>query len=62
MVAPTLTRLLHWTARRSGAAMTITGRSERGGEVKIANVETIGAAGGQVIATDKDGEQYVLQV
>lgn len=53
----------NWQARRAGGRITIYGKNEQGGEMKIVGVDQIkgpGPAGGLPIATDKNGTDYAL--
>ena len=50
-------RIVNWTARRSGAQITVTGQAaETGAEVKL-QVDKI-ESGKPAVATDNHGEQY----
>lgn len=62
MGTQTMERLTDWSARRSGGRITITARDDTGAEVKVSNVDTIAPRGGQIIATDKYGEEFVLAI
>lgn len=59
-------KIYNWTAKRAGAHITLVGWEKRDGEavgheVKIAGIASIECASGeQPIATDKNGERYVL--
>lgn len=54
-------RITNWKARRAGGRITVTG-SAGGGPVKIVGVDVIEPRGGQVIATDKNGENHTLVI
>lgn len=55
-------RIINWTARRSGGAITVTGQLEGSGEdFKIPNVDSIvSAKEGHAVAKDKDDAVYLL--
>jgi hypothetical protein len=51
----------NWTAKRSGAALTIEGVDKGGKPVKVVNVASIKArADGAPVATDFAGKEYAL--
>lgn len=57
--------LYNWKARRSGAAMTITGVSRRDDYLvtrRVPNVQSIELVDGQVLATDSVGDTHVLSL
>ena len=49
--------LKNWSARRAGAHITIVHA-----EGKVVGIDRIEPVDGRIIATDKDGAQYVLDV
>jgi hypothetical protein len=49
--------LYSWGAKRAGGRITVTHSCG-----KIANVDTISPKNGKVVATDKDGREFVLHV
>ena len=49
--------LYSWSAKRAGGRITVTHSCG-----KIANVDTIAPRNGRVIATDKDGREFILHV
>ena len=54
-------RIKNWSARRSGARMTITGTdAASGAPVRIADVDTINVTAGGIAAV-KDQEVYLLE-
>lgn len=62
---PTPRTLRHWTAKRSGNAMTVTGTDIDSGEAaKLTNIETItppsNNAAHEVTATDEHGVEHRL--
>lgn len=52
--------IIDWTARRSGARMTVYGKTRDGEFKRVANIEQIAVEMGAVIATAKGGEKYRL--
>ncbi len=53
----------HWSASRSGAAMTVRGKAESDGStVKVPNVKKIEARGRMVVAVDAEGEEHILRL
>jgi hypothetical protein len=55
-----LPKIHNWTARRSGAAMTIRGTDAIGNDMTLTDVSEITADEPFPLATHKDGEQYQL--
>jgi hypothetical protein len=55
-----MTRLVKWTVRRSGAAMTIEGENMAGEKVRAANIVKIQQDRPWPFATAKNGETYEL--
>lgn len=56
----TMRKIVSWKARRSGAHMTIIGRTVEGQAVKVSGVASIESAKPWPIATDVNGERYQL--
>lgn len=48
-------RITNWTARRTGAGMTITGKDADGSPVKLTRVSSIDAGAAGVVATQTNG-------
>lgn len=57
-----MTRIKDWKARRAGAAITITGRTEDGKPIKLTGVESIEAGIPSPIASDARGECFELLI
>lgn len=53
-------RITNWEARRSGAAITVTGRDEAGRARRWPNIAAIERIAGRIVATGKDGEEFML--
>jgi uncharacterized NAD-dependent epimerase/dehydratase family protein len=59
---PTQMTLTDWTARRSGAAISIVGTDRRTGKsYKATGVRSIEPKAGKVVATDDAGNELTLQ-
>lgn len=50
----------HWTLKRSGAGMTLTGKSG-GCPVRVPEIKTVSLESGNVLAQTKAGEIYILR-
>lgn len=59
-----LQKITHWKARRSGAHLTVVGKDEAGGHVKVSAVTEIdgfGQADGKpIVAKTESGLEYEL--
>ena len=49
-----------WTAVRSGAYLTVTGKDAAGAPKKLTGVEAIAPIAGRIIARTVDGERHEL--
>jgi hypothetical protein len=56
----TMHKIFGWSAKRSGATMTIKGRGEDNKPIKITDVVTIDASSVPIVATTGNGASYNL--
>lgn len=54
-------KIFGWSAKRSGATITIKGRGEDNKPIKITDVVLIEANGAPIVATTGTGSSYALQ-
>lgn len=52
--------IYQWTAKRSGPALTVTGKDQAGNAVKIGSVESLFVRDGRVVAVTKDNHEHKL--
>lgn len=52
-------RITHWSAKRAGGRITLTGRSG-GKDRKVVGIDTIEATDDGIVATDKNNTRYIL--
>lgn len=53
-------KITNWSAARSGASITVTGKDEAGEAFKVAGVHTIEPKDGAIVATDLNGTAFLL--
>lgn len=54
--------LTNWRAKRAGGRITVYGTDSLGHAARVPHIDTIVPENGKVVATDKDGQRYVLTV
>lgn len=60
MLIENAVRLTDWKAKRAGGRITITGKDEEGEDIKVVGVDTIEASRPHPVATDLNGDRWIL--